>query len=39
MGFIDTGKKEGAALLHGGNQVGKRGYFIEPRSLPMFTTR
>jgi len=30
MGFIDTGKKEGAALLHGGNQVGKRGYFIEP---------
>jgi len=30
MGYINTGKKEGAALLHGGSQVGKRGYFIEP---------
>jgi aldehyde dehydrogenase (NAD+) len=30
MGYIQNGRKEGAALLHGGNQVGKRGYFIEP---------
>src|SRR6201999_980402 len=24
MGYINSGKKEGAALLHGGNQVGKK---------------
>jgi len=30
MGFINTGKSEGARMLCGGNRVGKRGYFIEP---------
>src|SRR6516165_8971625 len=30
MGFIDSGKREGAKLLTGGNRVGGRGYFIEP---------
>jgi aldehyde dehydrogenase (NAD+) len=30
MGFIDSGKKEGASLLCGGNRVGNKGYFIEP---------
>src|SRR5918911_2537590 len=30
MGFIDSGKKEGARLLAGGRRVGERGYFIEP---------
>src|SRR5262249_15847953 len=30
MGFIDSGKKEGAKLLVGGNRVGDKGYFIEP---------
>jgi aldehyde dehydrogenase (NAD+) len=30
MGFIDSGKKEGAKLLLGGNRLGDRGYFIEP---------
>src|SRR5215472_7148053 len=30
MGYIDSGKKEGAKLLCGGNRVGNKGYFIEP---------
>ncbi|MBY0528457.1 MAG: aldehyde dehydrogenase family protein [Gemmataceae bacterium] len=30
MGFIESGKKEGAKLLTGGKRVGERGYFIEP---------
>src|SRR5204862_4796323 len=30
MGYIDSGKKEGAQLLCGGNRVGGKGYFIEP---------
>ena len=30
MGFIESGKKQGAKLLAGGNRVGDRGYFIEP---------
>src|SRR5204862_6119774 len=30
MGYIDSGKKEGAQLLAGGNRVGGKGYFIEP---------
>ena len=30
MGFIDSGKKQGAKLVCGGNRVGDRGYFIEP---------
>jgi aldehyde dehydrogenase (NAD+) len=30
MGFIDSGKKDGAKLLTGGQRVGERGYFIEP---------
>lgn len=30
MGFIDSGKKEGAKMLCGGNRVGDKGYFIEP---------
>jgi aldehyde dehydrogenase (NAD+) len=30
MGYIDSGKKEKASLLTGGNRVGDKGYFIEP---------
>lgn len=30
MGYIDSGKSEGAKLLTGGNRVGNKGYFIEP---------
>ncbi len=33
LGYIDTGKKEGAKLIAGGNRVsvdGSRGFFIEP---------
>jgi aldehyde dehydrogenase (NAD+) len=30
LGFIESGKREGAKLLHGGGRVGDRGYFIEP---------
>jgi aldehyde dehydrogenase (NAD+) len=30
LGFIDSGKKEGAKMLCGGNRVGSKGYFIEP---------
>jgi aldehyde dehydrogenase (NAD+) len=30
MGFIESGKKQGAKLVCGGNRVGDRGYFIEP---------
>lgn len=30
MGYIDSGKKEGASLLTGGNQHGTEGYFVEP---------
>ncbi len=28
--YIETGKKEGASLLQGGNRFGSKGYFIEP---------
>ncbi|MCJ1463430.1 aldehyde dehydrogenase (NAD(P)(+)) ald5 [Pseudocyphellaria aurata] len=30
MGYIDTGKKEGAKLEIGGDRHGKEGYFIQP---------
>jgi len=30
MGYIDSGKKEGARLLAGGGRVGNKGFFIEP---------
>ncbi len=30
MGFIESGKKEGAKLLTGGNRAGSKGFFIEP---------
>lgn len=30
MGFIDSGKKQGAKLAFGGKRVGDRGYFIQP---------
>lgn len=30
MGYIDSGKKDNAKLLTGGNRVGDKGYFIEP---------
>jgi aldehyde dehydrogenase (NAD+) len=30
MGYIESGRKEGAKLLCGGGRVGDRGYFIEP---------
>jgi len=30
MGYIETGRKQGAKLLCGGDRVGDRGYFIQP---------
>ena len=30
MNLIDSGKKDGASLVAGGNRVGDRGYFVEP---------
>jgi aldehyde dehydrogenase (NAD+) len=30
MGYIESGKRDGAKLAHGGERVGSRGYFIEP---------
>ena len=30
LGYIESGKKEGASLLSGGNRFGTRGFFIEP---------
>jgi len=30
MGFIESGRQEGAKLICGGNRVGDRGYFIQP---------
>ena len=30
LGYIESGKKEGAKLLTGGKRIGNKGYFIEP---------
>ena len=30
LGYIDSGKREGAKLLCGGDRVGDRGYFVQP---------
>ena len=30
LGYIDSGKKEGAKLLAGGKRVGDKGFFVEP---------
>src|SRR6476661_7594861 len=30
LSYIDSGKKEGASLLAGGNRVGDKGFFVEP---------
>ncbi len=30
MGYIDSGRKDGARLAAGGGRVGNRGYFVEP---------
>ncbi len=30
MGYIDSGRTDGAKLLCGGNRVGEKGYYIEP---------
>ena len=30
MGYIESGRRDGAKLLCGGGRVGERGYFIEP---------
>jgi aldehyde dehydrogenase (NAD+) len=30
LGFIESGKKDGATLLTGGKKVGDKGYFVEP---------
>lgn len=30
LGYVETGKKEGAKLLTGGNRVGNKGFFCEP---------
>lgn len=30
LGLIDSGKRDGAKLVHGGQRIGERGYFIQP---------
>lgn len=30
LGYIESGKKEGAKVLTGGKRVGNTGYYIEP---------
>ena len=30
LGYIDSGKSEGAKLLSGGQRVGDKGFFIQP---------
>ena len=30
MGYIDSGKKEGATVHLGGRRLGQEGYFVEP---------
>ena len=30
MGYIESGRQEGAKLVCGGNRVGDRGYFVQP---------
>ncbi|MGL4305447.1 MAG: aldehyde dehydrogenase family protein [Mycobacteriaceae bacterium] len=30
MSYIDSGKKEGATLITGGNRIDREGYFVEP---------
>jgi phenylacetaldehyde dehydrogenase len=30
MGFLETGREEGAEVVAGGNVIGGRGYFVEP---------
>lgn len=30
LGYIESGKKEGAKLLCGGGRHGTKGYFVEP---------
>ena len=30
LGYIDSGKKEGASLLTGGARHGSEGYFVQP---------
>jgi aldehyde dehydrogenase (NAD+) len=30
MGYIESGRSQGAKLVHGGERVGDRGYFIKP---------
>jgi len=30
LGLIETGKKQGAQLLHGGHRVGSKGFFVAP---------
>jgi phenylacetaldehyde dehydrogenase len=33
LGFLESGKKQGAEFLAGGKQHGKKGYFVEPTVL------
>jgi betaine-aldehyde dehydrogenase len=30
LGYVDSGKQEGAELITGGSRIGERGYFMEP---------
>ncbi|KAI9264385.1 aldehyde dehydrogenase domain-containing protein [Phascolomyces articulosus] len=39
MGYIESGKEEGATCLLGGNRVGDSGYFIEPTIFTDVTTK
>jgi len=33
MGYVESGKQEGAKIISGGKRHGKDGYFIEPVSI------
>jgi aldehyde dehydrogenase (NAD+) len=30
MSYIETGKKQGAKLIEGGERIGTKGFFIQP---------
>ena len=30
LGYVESGKKDGAKLLAGGSRKGSKGYFVEP---------
>lgn len=38
MGYVESGKKEGATVITGGKRHGDKGYFIEPVSIAISTS-